>query len=252
MKIQYASDLHLEFSDNKEFLLDHPLEPLGDVLILAGDIVPFKELDKHQDFFSYISDHFHTTWWIPGNHEYYHSDISTRSGFMHEAILPNVYLVNNFSTTYQELRFIFSTLWSLIRPEHQWQIWQGLNDFKCISNGKNKLSVDDFNHMHQNCLEFITNELNRPFDGKSIVTTHHVPTFFNYPEKYRGDKLNEGFAVELYDLILQAGPDYWLFGHHHQNMDEFRIGNTQLMTNQVGYVQYNEHKGFQTNKFITI
>ena len=38
MVVQYASDLHLEFSDNWNYLKQNPIQPVGDILILAGDI----------------------------------------------------------------------------------------------------------------------------------------------------------------------------------------------------------------------
>lgn len=38
MKIQYCSDLHMEFHDNMRFMKSLPLEPVGDVLVIAGDV----------------------------------------------------------------------------------------------------------------------------------------------------------------------------------------------------------------------
>ena len=38
MRIQYASDLHLEFPQNTDFIMSNPLKVTGEILILAGDI----------------------------------------------------------------------------------------------------------------------------------------------------------------------------------------------------------------------
>ena len=37
MKIQFVSDLHLEFPENRAYLAEHPLEVTGDILLVAGD-----------------------------------------------------------------------------------------------------------------------------------------------------------------------------------------------------------------------
>jgi len=252
MKIQYASDLHLEFPANKEYLKQHPLQPVGQVLVLAGDIVPFAVMDKHKDFFSYVSDHFETTYWLPGNHEYYHFDIAEKSGVLHEAIRNNVFLVNNTSIVNNDVKLIFSTLWSEISMGHQWQIERSMNDFHLIKYQGFRFSAEQYNHLHSESVAFIQNEIKTAKEEKIAVFSHHCPTFLNYPAQYKGDILNEAFAVELYDLIESSNLDCWAYGHHHSNIPEFNIGNTKLVTNQLGYVQHNEHGLFESNKVIDI
>lgn len=252
MKIQYASDLHLEFRQNKEFIKANPLVPNGDVLVLAGDIVPFAIMDKFKDFFSYLSDNFQTTYWVPGNHEYYQFDAATKSGVLFENIKNNVFLINNSSVLHQDTKLIFSTLWSSISPANQWHIERGLSDFQVIKYNGFRFSAEWYNQLHNDSLSFITQEIQQINAGKTIVVTHHVPTFLNYPKQYKGDVLNEAFAVELFDIIESSSIDYWIYGHHHSNTPDFKIGNTCLLTNQLGYVQQNENQLFSQNKTIIV
>jgi len=252
MIVQYASDLHLEFPENKDFLKMNPLIPKGDILLLAGDIVPFVVMDNHADFFSYVADHFQTTYWIPGNHEYYRFDASTKSGVLNEKIRDNVFLVNNTAIQHENIKFLFSTLWSKISPAHEWQIERSMSDFHVIKFNGHHFSSVQFNKFHEESMVFLNQELSRTSDDKIVVVTHHVPTFMNYPIKYKGDILNEAFAVELFDLIEDKKPDFWIYGHTHGNSADFKIGKTQLLSNQLGYVKYNEHQLFKTEKIFTI
>lgn len=252
MIIQYASDLHLEFSQNKKLLLENPLQPVGDILILAGDIVPFGSVEEHADFFNYIADHFQTTFWIPGNHEYYYYDLATKSGILHEAIRSNVFLVNNISVISRNVRFIFSTMWSKITIAHQYAIERGMNDFRLISYKGRRFSTQDFNRLHEESMLFIRESLETKVSEQTIVVTHHVPTFMNYPPMFKGDALNDAFAVELFGLIEAIGPAYWIYGHHHYNQPDFEIGSTILSSNQLGYVQNQEHRLFDTRKCLVI
>jgi predicted phosphohydrolase len=252
MILQYCSDLHLEFSQNEAYIKANPIKPIGDILILAGDITLFTRIDRQKDFFDYISDHFEATYWIPGNHEYYQSDISNRSGAFEEKIKSNVSLINNVVKKIGAHQLLFSTLWSSISLLNGWRIERGLNDFYQISYNGKRMQVPDYNGFHKDCVEFLRPALEIETTGKKVVITHHVPTFKNYPPEYKGDFLNEAFATVLDDLILDTTPDYWIYGHHHQNIQEFKIGHTEMLTNQLGYVQQDEHLLFHTDKCIEL
>ena len=251
MNIQYASDLHLEFPENKAFLKANPLRPVGEILVLAGDIVPFAVLDQHEDFFDYLSDSFKTTYWIPGNHEYYHSNLEVRSGMFHEKIRENVHLLNNHMITLENVDLVFTSLWSKISPTYQWQIFNRLNDFRVIRHQTDFLSIELYNQLHDKCFKFLEKSFTSSKSDTIAVISHHAPTFMNYPEAYKGDSLNEAFGVELFDFIDRNQPDLWIFGHTHGNMHDFTIGKTTLVTNQMGYIRNNEHTLFRNDAYYT-
>ena len=253
LKIQYCSDLHLEFPENKLFLKKHPIEPVGDILVLAGDIMPFAVMNKFDSFFDELSEKFKQVYWISGNHEYYHSDIGNRTGAFCEEIRKNIFLVNNHIVDIQSAKIIFTTLWSKISEINKWQIAQRMSDFRVIKMGSGKFTPEHYNRLHYENLNFLEKALtNSKNDRSTIVVTHHVPTFMNYPEKYKGDSLNEAFAVELFDFIESSLINSWIYGHHHSNTDSFVIGNTQLLTNQLGYVIQNEHRNYVPSSFVSI
>jgi predicted phosphohydrolase len=252
MKIQYCSDLHLEFPTNKKYLKANPIKPEGEILLLAGDIIPFAEIEKENDFFNFLSDSFEHTYWIPGNHEYYRSDITQRTGTFHEKIRSNVSLLNNTAIDHKGLRLLFSTLRSKINPALEFVIQKSMADFRLIKNNGKKITVDDYDQLHEDCRAFLVKELSNVTNQKTIAVTHHLPTFFNYPEKYRYSELNTAFATELFDLIEASNADYWIFGHSHEVVPDFKVGNTTLTTNQLGYVEYGEHLNFHQNRTILL
>lgn len=250
MTIQYCSDLHLEFSQNDMFLTKNLIEPKADILILAGDIVPFAQMDYYNDFFQYVSKNFKYVYWIPGNHEYYYYDLAKKCGSFCETIRKNVFLVNNISVQHENVTFVFSTLWSKIDKVNAWQIERNMSDFHIIQYQKERFNHNHFNQLHEESVKFIGKELSKKTTEHTVVATHHVPTLMNYPPEYKGSLLNSAFAVELHDFIETSNVDYWIYGHHHRNIPEFQIGKTKLITNQLGYFQNNEHHLFDSGKTI--
>ena len=255
MKIQYCSDLHIEFPENTDFLKTNPIKPVGDILIMAGDITLLREKDNHDYFFNYLSKNFKYTFWLPGNHEYYHHYINVNNSQMYEEIRDNVFLINNNSYVFDQenIKIIFSTLWSRIEDKNKYVIKSKLNDFRYITNVKHEpITVDVYNKLHKESIEFIQNELENNKSAKTIVVSHHVPTYLNYPTEYLNSPINNAFVTRLDDLIERFDINYWIFGHHHKNISEFKIGDTTMLTNQLGYVAHGEHKSFRNDAVIEL
>jgi len=108
------------------------------------------------------------------------------------------------------------------------------------------------NLLHEESLRLVQTEIENNTEEKLAVFTHHCPTLLQYPAQYKGSILNEAFAVELFDLIEASEITCWMYGHHHTNTPEFMIGKTKLLTNQLGYLQLNEHGLFEANKCIEL
>jgi len=251
VRIQYCSDLHLEFDQNSRYLSEFPLKVTGDILILAGDIVPFHDEFLNHSFFRYISDKYWQIFWVPGNHEYYYSDMSDFNFSSGVKILGNIRIVDNSVIDFEGIRFLFSTLWSKISTNNKKYIETGVSDFECITKNNKKFTVADFNKLHNESLDFLKEATNgKP--GKTVVVTHHLPSPLCNKESYQKSNINEAFCSDLTDLIAKSNAAFWVYGHSHFNQKPVYSGNTILLTNQLGYIQLGEMDGFRRDTYFSI
>ena len=104
--------------------------------------------------------------------------------------------------------------------------------------------------IHEYAFAFINRAIKK--EGKKVVVTHHLPSpLCNAPE-FMGSILNDAFCVDKTDFIEKSDINCWIYGHSHRNLADFEINGTQLLTNQMGYVAWNEQHSFQLDKFIEI
>ena len=251
MKIQYASDLHLEFHDNSRFLRDHPLVPAGDILILAGDIGYLNDdnYSKHP-FWNWVSDNFSQTYVIIGNHELYkYTDLAKIPNGLVLPVRSNINLYYNDVVHMGETEIIFSTLWARISEKDAYHTERGVTDFHRILYNNKLLTWEKFNEEHDKCFAFIKENVVSSKAKQIIVVSHHVPSFQLSSPDFAGSPINGAFTVELEEYIKASLISYWIYGHSHRNIDK-QIGNTQCVSNQLGYVFHNEHLTFNPAKII--
>lgn len=251
MRIQYCSDLHLELGQNSSYLASYPLTVSGDILILAGDIVPLNDASLNDPFFRFISDNYKAVFWVPGNHEFYHKNISDYSSSYNINVYRNINIVNNIELQHSGIRFIFSTLWSKISPGNEKSIERGVADFEFISQGNKKFNAAMFNKLHDESLGFIKQVLNNK-QKQTVVVTHHLPSVLCNSQIHNASLINEAFCVDLTDYITECNANFWIHGHSHFNYHPLIIGKTLLLTNQLGYTHLNESKGFRHNAYFSI
>ncbi len=254
MKIQYASDLHLEFGENTKWLKANPLIPSADILVLGGDIGFLGDANyKTHPFWDWVSKNYKQVIVVPGNHELYKQfDINELYEGWTLEIRPNVRAYyNSVIHLDEETDLIASTLWAKIPPAEEYFTERCVSDFIRIRNGKFRLSSQRFNEEHYRCRKFIEKAVKESKAKNIIVMTHHVPSFSLIADEFKGSSINGAFTVELGNFIADSPIKYWIYGHSHRNINAL-IGNTQCVSNQMGYVFQNEHDSFRPDAIITL
>lgn len=254
MTIQYASDLHLEFTENSKYLEENPIIPVADILILAGDVgyIGHESYQNHP-FWDWASQNFKHVLVVPGNHEFYRGyDLSELKEGTKQSIRKNIHWYYNAVVVIDDVEFILTPLWAKINPHAELIIKSRVADFSYIKYNEERLTPAVFNKMHAECVDFLKRTFEKPLTTKRIVVTHHLPTLRCMDDEFKGSILNGAFVAELDDLILNCGADYWIYGHSHRNVRKVTIGITRLICNQLGYVSHRENWSFQNDMQIIL
>ena len=254
MKIQYASDLHLEFDENSRFLQKHPLAVTGDILVLAGDIgyLSDKYCERHP-FWDWAADHYEQVIAIPGNHEFYRGfDMATTVDGWSYALRPNVrYYNNQVISLGVEIDLIVTPLWAQIPCDKAAETVMRVNDFRNIRCENDILRWTRFNEEHFRCFRFLTEAVKQSKAKHIVVMTHHVPSSLLMAPEFQDSPINGAFMVDLTDYIEASPIEYWIYGHSHRNIDA-TIRNTRCLSNQLGYIGGNEHISFDPARYMEI
>jgi len=87
-------------------------------------------------------------------------------------------------------------------------------------------------HRHLQSRAWLQKALDTPFDGVTVVVTHHLPSEKSIGEQYQGDWANASFASRLDDMMGRS--TLWIHGHTHINFD-YELHGTRVICNPRGY-----------------
>jgi len=250
MKIQIASDLHLEFLERQypnELLIRPAID--ADVLVLAGDIHHGPHACRM--FYSWPNREQTSIVYVAGNHEFYgHVLEPTRQMIREDAELNRIHFLENTSVVIKGVRFLGCTLWTdykLYMSEKHAREWfmmrasTDLNDHSSIRSGRNPFRTDEALQMHETSRAWLESQLAKPFDGKTVVVTHHGVHHQSVNQKYKDDPLTPAFVSDLSSLMGLV--DLWIHGHVHDGVDFIAPGtNCRVVANPAGYILNRPYK----------
>lgn len=233
MKIQIASDLHLDLLDSR-FPGYRVIEPAkADVLVIAGDI------HRNTCAIDTFADWPVPVVYVHGNHEAYYEQYFDLVGSLHTtAAGGNVHYLEGGEYVQDGVRFLGCCLWTdyLLYPEERDAAMQeaerSLPDFRVIGTPKGPLTAEDTVQLHLASRAWLEARLDEPFDGATVVVTHHGPHAGSVHPRYAGTLMNAAFVSDLTPLMGKAS--LWIHGHVHDSFD-YEIDGTRIVANPRGY-----------------
>jgi predicted phosphodiesterase len=247
LRIRVLSDLHEEFAPNLGALHFPCVE--ADVTILAGDIAngldalsvaARPEFDPGPVLL------------VPGNHEYYGGQLDTVLQNMREAAErmsaqrgASIRVLDRDAWIFEGVRFLGTTLWTdyalagLSERENTMRLATPfMVDYRLIRKADGSLlTAQDTVRLHERDRNWLAKHIAEPFDGPTVVITHHAPHPRSVAQRFKGNPINGGFVSNLEDLM--PGVDVWIHGHTHDGfdyvVDHVDGRKTRVLANPAGY-----------------
>jgi Icc-related predicted phosphoesterase len=224
MKLHILNDLHIEFED-----FDPPATD-ADVVILAADIgVGLEGLRWAEERFPG-----QPVIYVPGNHEFYHHDLTLVDELKAQAP-DHIHVLSDDQVIIDGVRFLGSILWTdftLFGEADRFfamqQARQQMTDFSIIQNGGQRFTPEDAIQLHTASRDWLAAKLAEPFDGRTVVVTHHAPSSQSVHPRYASDLLTSAFASSLEMLMDGDRVALWVHGHMHDAFD-YEIYGTRVV-----------------------
>lgn len=260
--VRVLSDAHQEFGP----LEDIPVFPEDSktVMVLAGDIGQATKKHTFLPLLQECEERFAQTLYVLGNHEYYDSSL-LRARDKIQAVVDHAGLkkvhVWDDSGIYKRYKVVFigATLWTdfdKADPHCMMMARGGMNDYNYIRTGptvgtpyQRKASPADMLIRHREARPWMLDEIKKWKDQgyRTVVISHHLPSFQCIHENYRGDRGNPCYASELGNEICDLEPNVWIHGHTHEAND-FMLAKTRIICNPRGYVGHQLCDEFDISK----
>lgn len=247
MKVRLWSDIHREIGMMR---VNRRQDDCETVLVIAGD---FDVGLASRSWLEMAVKQFYAVIYVPGNHEYYGNTIQSidRRFTDMAAGIDNFHFLNPGTVYIDNVRFIGCTLWTDMRDGHPMimeRLRVCMNDYRQIkfdADGIDRvLRPSDIFDINQGHRSYIEEKLSEPWEGKTVVVTHHAPTFDSIHADYRrnasDDEINHGYAnTGLERLFEDKDFHFWFHGHIH-NWSETELHGKRIIARPRGYRGYEE------------
>ncbi len=242
MRINFFSDIHLEFGSLKIPQTD------AQVIIAAGDI------GIHKQGIDWLKSSTKPVIYVAGNHEFYDQEyLTTLDELRRSSEDSNVRFLENRSCVIDGVRFLGCTLWTQLGGKLNDRVddlMYTVNDFRKISFKNELMGLDVYAGLHRRSLKWLIKELALPFDGKTVVITHHAPTYWSW-DNSPNSLTRYAYCNDLKELMHEHDIDAWFHGHTH-SISDYRCAGTRILCNPRGYHGRQSVTGFEPLKTVEI